>query len=253
MLGIFSTNSWSTSPCSSGYTGLTGYIDSNTFAAPVNGACNFGDYSLVTIPDEYDILYSGLLIGTAVPLCTNGRKVNGECVAYAQGDCASGEYDVVENVEFIAPVNGSCSLSGYGSSTIPDEYHPLYPGMLIGTEAALCTNGHRSNGACVAYTQGEECANGYYDLGPDANTFSAPDSNNVCSNPYSVFAGATRCDHNPGEMCVTVPTPTIDINWYDGDTLMSSGSCLYGDGFVLPEAPPEREGYVFTGWRLRFE
>ncbi|MFQ6696183.1 MAG: hypothetical protein ACLRFQ_02750 [Alphaproteobacteria bacterium] len=47
---------------------------------------------------------------------------------------------------------------------------------------------------------------------------------------------------------------TVELHWYDNDTELrvptTSQSCEYGGTFDVP-TPTPREGYVFTGWRVR--
>ena len=47
---------------------------------------------------------------------------------------------------------------------------------------------------------------------------------------------------------------TVELHWYDNDTELSvsttSQSCEYGGTFDVP-TPTPREGYVFTGWRVK--
>ena len=43
---------------------------------------------------------------------------------------------------------------------------------------------------------------------------------------------------------------TINIDWYDGDTKLTSNTCTYGQKITLPPQPT-RAGYTFVGWRLR--
>ncbi|MFQ6727175.1 MAG: hypothetical protein ACLRFF_02350, partial [Alphaproteobacteria bacterium] len=47
---------------------------------------------------------------------------------------------------------------------------------------------------------------------------------------------------------------TVELHWYDNDTELrvptTSQSCEYGGTFDVP-TPTPREGYVFTGWRVK--
>ena len=43
---------------------------------------------------------------------------------------------------------------------------------------------------------------------------------------------------------------TININWYNGNTKVSSNTCLYDGKITLP-TQPTKAGYTFAGWRLR--
>jgi hypothetical protein len=167
----------------------------------------------------------------------------------AFGACTSGHTLLTgAGTSFMAPVSGSCEAPGYRLITIPDEYELFYSGMVIGNEVTLCSNGRMVNGTCSSYGTGD-CASGYYDLATNADTFGAP-TNEVCSTPYSAFSGTTRCDHNPGDTCVTIATPTIDVTWYNQNNVLETTTCYYGDMMTLPTTPT-REGYTFNGWTIR--
>jgi hypothetical protein len=43
---------------------------------------------------------------------------------------------------------------------------------------------------------------------------------------------------------------TINLDFYDGETKLSSGTCTYDGGIELPE-DPTKEGYEFDGWKVR--
>ena len=229
--------------CTSGHSLLTGA--GTSFIAPVSGSCEAPGYTLMTIPDEYEVFYSGMVVGDEVTLCSNGRMVNGTCVTYTAGDCASGNVSLVENGAFMAPVNGSCDAPGYTMATLSNEFTGIYRGQLVGDEVTLCNGGRMVNGTCSSYGTGN-CASGYYDLATDSNTFGAP-TNETCSNPYSTISGTTRCDHNPGDTCVTIATPTIDVTYYNGNNQLETSTCYYGDVMTLP-TPPTRPGYTFNRW-----
>ena len=243
---FFATGAFGVS-CSNNYDEITG-LSGSAFMAPVNNSCDAPGYALVTIPDEFELFYSGLIIGDEVTLCNNGHMQNGSCVSYTSGDCSNGNYTVATNTAFMAPVNNSCDAPNYRFATISDSFYWIYTGMLIGDEITLCNNGHMQDGSCVSYTSGD-CISGYYDMGIDTNTFAAP-ANNACSNPYSTYANATRCDHNPGDTCVDIPTPTVNLTWlnYNGDTI-TTNVCYSGEPITLPTTPV-RQGYKFTGWSV---
>ena len=49
---------------------------------------------------------------------------------------------------------------------------------------------------------------------------------------------------------------TIALHWYNGNTLIenipnASSSCEYDGTLTPPETIPQREGYIFKGWRVR--
>jgi len=232
--------------CSSGNSEVTG-LSGSAFMAPVNGLCDAPGYALVTVDDSFELFYSGLIVGDGVTLCTNGRMVNGTCVSYSAGDCSSGNYSVVENAAIIAPVNGKCDAPGYSYTSIDNDFYGIYRGMVVGDEVTLCDDGRKVNGTCTAYTTGT-CDSGYYDTGIDTNTFGSP-TNEACSNPYTARSDITRCDHNPGDTCVDIPTPTINVTWYNNGATVGAQTCYYGESLSLP-TPPTRPGYTFGGWRV---
>ena len=233
--------------CSNNYNEITG-LSGSAFMAPTNNSCDAPGYVLTNIPDGFELFYSGLIIGDEITLCDNGYMSNGSCVSYTSGDCGNGSYSVATNTSFVSSVNAQCDLANYTFTTISDDFSVIYSGLIIGDEITLCDNGYMSNGSCVSYTSGD-CDTGYYDMGVDTNTFAAP-TNNACSNPYSTYANATRCDHNPGDVCIDIPTPTINLTWlnYDGNTV-TSNVCYYGEPITLP-ANPTRQGYKFVGWSI---
>lgn len=145
----------------------------------------------------------------------------------------------------MAPVSGACSVGGYTLANIPDGLTPRYNGMILGTATTLCTNGYFNGSECVSYTSGD-CDTNYYDLALNANTFSDM-SGGTCPNSYSTYTATTRCDHNPGDTCVDLPTPIINITWNDGSGNEQTTTCTYEDQIVLPETPT-RTGYNFAGW-----
>ena len=233
--------------CSSGYSEVTD-LSGSAFMAPVDGICDAPGYALVTIDDSFELFYSGLVIGDSVTLCDNGYMSNGSCVSYSAGDCSSGNYSVAENTAFMAPVDSKCDAPGYRYTSLDNDFYGIYRGMLVGDEATLCDNGRKVNGTCTTYSDGT-CDSGYYDTGIDSNTFGAT-TNEACSNPYTARSDITRCDHNPGDTCVDIATPTINVNWYNGDTVLSSETCYYGEEMLLPTVP-QRNGYRFNGWKIK--
>ena len=130
---------------------------------------------------------------------------------------------------------------------IPDDFAAVYNGFINGNAVTLCDNGYLSGGSCVSYTAGD-CINGYYDTAINTNTF-AELTNGNCSSPYAKYTRTTRCDNNPGDTCVDLPTPVVSLTWDDGNGNIKSSSCLYEGLITLPE-PPTRVGYDFKGWKV---
>ena len=44
---------------------------------------------------------------------------------------------------------------------------------------------------------------------------------------------------------------TLTIDWYNGDTKLSSNTCTYDGQIILPSTNPEKTGYTFRGWQVR--
>ncbi len=44
---------------------------------------------------------------------------------------------------------------------------------------------------------------------------------------------------------------TININWYNQNTLYDQNYCTYDDTITLPAENPTRPGYIFKGWRIK--
>ena len=238
--------------CQSGYS-VAAHIEQSTFASPVGGVCQFNGYELKEIPDDFAPIYNGFIVGSAITLC-DGVYSSGCTSNYAQGVCESNNYatGAVQST-FSAPVSGICQFSGYSIKEIPDDLTPVYNGFISGSAITLC-DGHMSGGSCVSNSPVDgsgNCISGYYDMGINANTF-ADLTNGSCSSPYARFTNTTRCDHNPGETCVDLPTPVKNLIWTDGENTLMTNTCVFEEGIVLPETP-SKPGYVFTGWKLATE
>ena len=248
LLVIFVVQSASASAsCSNGYNTVSNVVQS-TFASPVNNVCQFSGYSLIEVPDDFEFIYNGFVNGNAVTLCNDGHLSGGNCVQFTQGSCDNTRYNMAaEQSTFAAPVNDICQFTGYSLMEIPDDFAAVYNGFINGNAITLCDNGHLSGGSCVQYTAGD-CINGYYDMSINANTF-AELTNGNCSSPYAKYTRTTRCDRNPGDTCVDLPTPIVNLTWDYGDGNTTSGSCVYEDLIEIPNTPT-RVGYDFAGWKL---
>ena len=44
---------------------------------------------------------------------------------------------------------------------------------------------------------------------------------------------------------------TVQLSYDNGNGTISSGTCTYDDLITLPETPPTRPGYTFSGWKLQ--
>lgn len=253
-LGLFVANgAFAAASCPNGY-GVAPHTTASTFTAPVDGVCPFAGYAIMELPTELFPIYNGFTAGNTISQC-NGVYANGSCTgSYSQGLCESDSYATGAAAStYSAPVNGICTFSGYSLVELPSELYPIYNGFLAGNTIPWCANGRRNSSACITYTPSDgtgNCAVGYYDYQANANTF-ADLTNGACSSPYSKFTGTTRCDHNPGETCVDIPTPVVSLTWDDGFGNTTSGSCVYEDLITLPATPVARPGYVFKGWKLQ--
>ncbi len=57
---------------------------------------------------------------------------------------------------------------------------------------------------------------------------------------FGTLGGQPYCDTN-----------TINLNWYNQNTLIQAGSCTYGDAVTFPSGPFTRTGWHTTGWQIR--
>ena len=70
-------------------------------------------------------------------------------------------------------------------------------------------------------------------------------------------AESANCDNGvlgtytgPANLRANWNANTINLDFYDGETKLSSGTCTYDGGIVLPE-DPTKTGYEFDGWKVR--
>ena len=249
MLQIIATDVFASASCQSGY-GVVLNVAQSTFAAPVNNLCKFGGYSLIEIPDDFEPIYNGFVLGNTTNLCDNGHMTGGNCETFSPGVCDTG-YDIAAvQSTFTAPVNNLCKFGGYSLIEIPDDFTPVYNGFLMGNEVTLCS-GVYGGGSCSGEYDIGDCIEGYYDLLVNVNTFTDL-VNGVCSSPYVKYTNTTRCDHNPGGTCVDLPTPVINLTWENNGNTVSENTCIFEEGIVLP-SEPVRAGYSFSGWKLLTE
>jgi hypothetical protein len=54
----------------------------------------------------------------------------------------------------------------------------------------------------------------------------------------------------PASLSANWNANTINLDFYDGEDKISSGTCTYDGGIELPN-DPEKEGYEFSGWKVR--
>lgn len=247
---IFSGAAFGAASCSDNFSKVD-YVNASTFVAPVEGVCQIGGYSLITIPDEFEIIYNGFTLGPTVTVCDNGVLIGNECSTYSQGVCASDNYNTAVNTStFMAEADGVCQIGGYSIKEIPDDLTPVYNGFVLGAEVALCDNGHWSGTTCVPNASGEgNCIENYYDTGINASTF-AELTNKNCTSPYVKYTQTTRCDHNPGDTCVDLPTPQYTLTWDDKVNNPTTSTCYFEETITLPPTPV-RPGYIFGGWKIK--
>ena len=80
--------------------------------------------------------------------------------------------------------------------------------------------------------------------GINANSVSAPCTNTT----LETYSGNTnlQADWQPN---------TIDLRWYNNNTLMSvqssANTCVYDSSLTIPSTAPTRTGYTFAGWQVR--
>jgi uncharacterized repeat protein (TIGR02543 family) len=70
-------------------------------------------------------------------------------------------------------------------------------------------------------------------------------------------AQSADCDNDvlgtytgPASLSANWTANTINLNFYDGEDKLSSGTCTYDGGIELPE-DPTKTGYEFDGWKVR--
>ena len=63
----------------------------------------------------------------------------------------------------------------------------------------------------------------------------------------SAFRGALFGDLGKNMACVA---NTIDIDWYNGNSLVESNQCTYDSTITLP-TQPNKTGYTFNGWKIK--
>ena len=79
-----------------------------------------------------------------------------------------------------------------------------------------------------------------------SNAASAPCTNNT----LETYSGNSnlQADWQPN---------TIDLRWYNGNTLMNvqsaANTCVYDGALTIPSTAPSRTGYTFAGWQVRPE
>ena len=104
---------------------------------------------------------------------------------------------------------------------------------------------------CRSCPTGYTCPGGTYKFNPNEYQgleniikFQTNTINNVCG------------DNLPVKFVAKYKPNTINLNWYDGDTLLTvqpaAQTCIYGERITLPDIVlPQRPGYIFAGWQLR--
>ena len=65
-----------------------------------------------------------------------------------------------------------------------------------------------------------------------------------------------NADNGTANLEINWEPNVIPLKWYDGNTEITptnpaATSCTYDDVLTIPDNPPEREGYVFDGWKVK--
>ncbi len=97
---------------------------------------------------------------------------------------------------------------------------------------------------CRSCPSGYTCPGGTYTFNPNESQgltlthISNTSMNNACANNF------------PTHIVGIYEPNTINLNWYDRDTLLTTTTCTYGEKITLPNITPTRPGYIFSGWQL---
>ena len=221
--------------CPSGYDAVSSTY-SGTFYAKSNGSCPSG-FTSYTAPSSMVFEFNGLLLDSGPTTCdADSHYVNGSCVPYTTGNCASGEYSgASDDATFYAKTNGSCP-SGYSSYTAPSSLSFIFNGLLLATAPTVCASGHYVNGVCTAYS-GTGCISGYVDMGSD-DTFAAVDANGSCPSGYNELTSYQSCNPDTtASLCTTLCSGTL-VRTGLGYCVTSCGNGLstlrIGDSMTFP-------------------
>ena len=79
----------------------------------------------------------------------------------------------------------------------------------------------------------------------DSNNHIEPSPTNDCVE--STLGTAT----GPANLEADWTANTLTIDWYNGDTKLSSNTCRYDGQITLPSTNPTKTGYTFRGWQVR--
>lgn len=99
-------------------------------------------------------------------------------------------------------------------------------------ECQPCPNGHTCNG-------------GTFNYNPTISQGIKP-SQPITQN----IAHACSANFGPHFAPIFIPN-TVLLNYDNGDGTVTSTTCAYDDLITLPETPPTRPGYTFSGWKLQ--
>ncbi len=121
----------------------------------------------------------------------------------------------------------------------------LFPVFRIKT--FTCNSGYflpANTDHCVQCPNGYTCPGGTFDFDP-TNVQGITKQQIITNNLSNV------CSANfiPRRFKPVFRPNTINLNWYDRDTIVAQTTCTYGEKITLPPAPT-RPGYIFSGWRL---
>jgi hypothetical protein len=210
----------------------------------VNGKflANVGTGTFNAGPSIYNVKYScGTGSGTA-PTDSNDYSTN-DSVTTAANSCTAPSGKV-----FIGWLCGSMNVNASSTFTITSnttctaQYVNLYTVTYscgTGGGTAPSDSNHYSNGDTVT-TMANTCT---VQAGTEFNNWLCGSTNVNAGSTFTINASTT---------CTAQWTQnTINVSWYDGDTLISDDiSCSYGGDLDLP-TPPTKTGYTFLGWKLR--
>ena len=69
------------------------------------------------------------------------------------------------------------------------------------------------------------------------------------NNPATCDSGTLSTDTGPTNLRANYESNTLNLTWYDDNSVMDVTSCTYGNPINLP-TPPTKKGYTFKGWKV---
>ena len=188
--------------CPSGYGDVSADYAS-TFYSRDSGTCPAG-YEPYSAPTMLSFSFDGLILDSAPTLCGAGyHYVDGDCVAYTNGNCQSNFFQDSENEDTFYSRDGNVCPAGYEPYSHGSNLTFLFNGLILGSAPTVCASGHYVNGTCEPYSS-TGCITGYVDAGVD-NIVAAVDANGDCPSNYDSLWTYQSCTPSTSErLCSTI-------------------------------------------------